>query len=643
MRRIIASVIVLVGLLSSAMAAVPPAEQLLPPDTLVMWCVPDWSKVAAAQKESPVCQLWRDPALQPFRDKFLAKLRAEVLQPLEGGLGIKLTNYTALLQGQCTLAMTRNGWTGTKDPLPAFILLLDAKDKAGLLKANLAEVKQKLLDAGKSVKTDRIRDVEFTTVVADLAKLGQGVQKAMPSGPPAPPPVEKKDQPADQPKPEPKEGPKLEVSFGQVDSLLVAGTSAKELERVLVRLAGGAAPCLSEQAGYQASYQACFREALSYGWVNLAPVVEIFTKAVAAAPNPNPFGPPPERLFGALGVNSLKTLALGARQTSEGEFVDLFLGVPEDGRRGLFKLLATEAKEAGPPPFVPADAVQFYRWRLDGQKAWAALEAMFNELTPGTFGMVTQSLESGLKQRDPDFGLQKNLIANLGDDLISYQKVPRTNSLAELSSPPALFLVGSANADALTQAAKAVLTFIAAQTGGGQPQEREFLGRKIWTAPLPQLPTAAAAKSSALHLSASGGYLALSTDAALLEEYLRSSDSKPKPLAETPGLADAAQKIGGTATGLFGCQDDRENMRALFEALKNDQGGLGKFFAATPFAAVLRGPEMEKVFKEWVDFSLLPPYEKVAKYFYLSVFAGRTTPEGFGFKAFSPLPPTMKQ
>jgi hypothetical protein len=641
MHRKAAFVVLLAGLMVNGLAAVPPAEQLLPPDTLVMLCVPDWSKVAAAQKESPLWQLWHDPAVQPFRDKFLSKLRAEVLQPIERGLGINLANYGQLLQGQCTLAMIHNGWTGTKDPLPALILLLDAKDKAGLLKTNLAEIKQKLLDAGKTVKTDRIRDVEFTTVVTDLANLEQGLGKTMPSLPPAPP-VEKKDQPADQPKPEQKQGLKLEVSFGQVDSLLVAGTSAKDLERVLARLAGGAAPCLGEQPAYQASYQACFREALSYGWVNVAPLVDILTKKVAAASNTPAFGPTPDRLLAASGVSSLKTLALGARQTSEGEFVDAFLGVPEGSRHGVFKLLAIEAKEAGPPPFVPADAVQFYRWRLDGQKAWAALEALVNEVTPGSFAMLTATIEGAIKQRDPGFDFKKNLIANLGDDLISYQKVPRTNSLAELNSPP-LFLAGSANAEALTQAIKGVLSLVAAQTGSGPPQEREFLGRKICSTALPQLPGSAAAKPQSLHLSASGGYVALSTDAALLEEYLRSSDSKPKPLAEIPGLAEAAQKIGGTATGLFGCQDDRENMRALLEALKNDQGGWARLFAGTPFADLLQGAELEKALKEWADFSLLPPYEKVAKYFYLSVFAGRMTPEGFGFKAFSPMPPRLKQ
>ena len=47
------------------------------------------------------------------------------------------------------------------------------------------------------------------------------------------------------------------------------------------------------------------------------------------------------------------------------------------------------------------------------------------------------------KEKDPNFDLRKQLIANLGDDVISYQKTPRQTTLADLSSPPSLFLISS--------------------------------------------------------------------------------------------------------------------------------------------------------------------------------------------------------
>ena len=41
---------------------------------------------------------------------------------------------------------------------------------------------------------------------------------------------------------------------------------------------------------------------------------------------------------------------------------------------------------------------------------------------------------------------------------------------------------------------------------------------------------------------------------------------------------------------------------------------------------------------DWMDFSLLPDYEQVSKYFYLSVYGGGTTTDGIALKIFAPRP-----
>jgi hypothetical protein len=45
--------------------------------------------------------------------------------------------------------------------------------------------------------------------------------------------------------------------------------------------------------------------------------------------------------------------------------------------------------------------------------------------------------------------------------------------------------------------------------------------------------------------------------------------------------------------------------------------------------------------KDWFDFSLLPEYDTVSKYFYFSVYSGSTTTDGLSFKAFAPRPPHL--
>src|SRR6185436_10929846 len=103
--------------------------------------------------------------------------------------------------------------------------------------------------------------------------------------------------------------------------------------------------------------------------------------------------------------------------------------------------------------------------------------------------------------------------------------------------------------------------------------DREFLGRKVFSTPAPSLPTplsdpAKPGASGNLNYASSGGYVALSTDVSLLEEYLRSSDSQARSLRETTGLLDAAQKVTGPGTDLFGFENQAETLRGAFEAAR---------------------------------------------------------------------------
>jgi hypothetical protein len=144
-----------------------------------------------------------------------------------------------------------------------------------------------------------------------------------------------------------------------------------------------------------------------------------------------------------------------------------------------------------------------------------------------------------------------------------------------------------------------------------------------------------------LHYAASSGYLALSFDMALLEEYLRQSGTAPKALRETAGLAEAAQKVGGMNAGLFGYENQAESMRATIEILRKESGGLANLFGSSPIAGRLG--VSEKDFQEWLDFSLLPPFDQIAKYFHFAVFGGGATSQGISFKAFSPVPPQLRK
>jgi hypothetical protein len=309
------------------------------------------------------------------------------------------------------------------------------------------------------------------------------------------------------------------------------------------------------------------------------------------------------------------------------------LSVPEADRTGLFKIFAALPKDAGAPLFVPADAVKSWRWRVDGQKDWAALETMLGNISPAaliSLNGVIAIANSTAQQKDPSFDLIKNLIGNLGDDFVGYQKAPAGSSLADLNSAPSIFLFATSNPDQTIPAVKSVAALL---YGQGTTEPRDFLGKKIYSIPLPApRMTGTTAPARSLYLTTSSGYVAISTDSSILENYLRSTGNPAKPLRETAGLAEAAQHIGGTGTGLFGYENQREIMRSAFTLFKNQattDGGLDAM-AALP-----------KGFRDWMDFSLLPDYDQVSKYFFFSVFNGSTTTDGLSFKAFAPRPPQL--
>jgi hypothetical protein len=609
---------------------------LLPPDTLALFTARNWPEARADFEKSFAGQLWRDPAMQPFREKFLAQFDSENFPGLQRELGANVSNFLALARGQVTLALTQNGWDGLSAQPPAILFLLDATDQSAQLKTELAALKKGWLNKGQEIKTETIRDVEFTrfvpaneaaktatnTLLASANKELSGALRDFSSS------------------------GKGQWLVGQADSLLIAGTSSRTIEQLLTRFCGGAAPCLADLTNYVQGIPISFREANSLGWVNTKLIGDALTKRLAAATgeliNPDPNAPRLSKLLPVLGAAGFQALAFSARQTSAGSLVQIQLNVPEAQRKGLFKIFTAEVKGCDPPPFVPADAVKFCRWRLDLQKGWGEFTNSLVEMFPSASSVVRLLLDNAGKDIDLAFDARTNLIANLGDDVISFEKNPRTNTLVELKSPPRIVLVGARNANQLAGSLRALTSIL--PTESTHYQEREFLGRKVYSMTVPNVfrPEASPLIPN-LHYAALSHYVVFANYRATLEEFLRSNETHGKGLGETPGLAEAAQHVGGTGTGFFGFENQIENMRTTVELLKRDSGWLAERAGRWPLATMFGLTDAADQLQHSFDFSLMPPYESISKYFHFTVRSGTVTPEGFTLKILVAAAPSEKK
>jgi hypothetical protein len=621
------------GFTLAAAAVVPPVEKLLPDDTLLLLTTPDFSKLREIYRTSPQAQLWNDPAMKPFKEKFLSKLDEEFIQPLEHDLGVHFNDYTNLPQGQITFAVTQNGWPAVEDARLGLLLLLDTRDKSTQLTKNISDLRKKWVEAGKTIRTEKIRNNDFAVLPISDKDIPKTLRKFSGAG---------QDGDSDETT---TNAPKNEIYIGQYESLLIVGTAAKPIEKILIHLTGGEMPSLGDLAAYDANRLLLFRDSPLYGWANAKSFIDLLARKSGGDDQDNPMAMfNPSKILAAVGFNGLKSLAFSVQTGNDGSTAQFFASMPSSARQGLFSVLPGAVKDAGPPPFVPADVVKFQRWRIDGQKTWAALQKALSDISPQAKAGINFAIETAnaaAKEKDPDFDMDKNFFGNLGDDIITYQKSPAGAGAADLNSAPSLFLLGSPNPEQLVSAFKYILVLVNQQSA--TPKEREFLGRKIYSVELgsPMMgPGEKPAKTRALSYVASGGYVAISTDDSILEEYLRSSDNQQKALRETPGLADAIAKVGGSSAGVFGYENQAESTRVVLEALRTNGSTNSTGSAMLPG---LGGLPNAGSFKDLMDFSLLPPFDKISKYFGFSVYTASANMDGLTFKMFAPVPPGLRK
>jgi len=565
---------------------------------------------------------WNDPAMQAFHDHIVNKFDDTFITPLEKDLGMKVSDFANLPHGQLTFAVTVNGSNGHDDVPPGLLLLLDAKDQSDSLKTNLATLTKKWTDAGRTLRTESIHGLNFTVVTLSSNDLSFLPQR---------PPVSEIGK-------TPKPVQPVDIYFAQSGSLLIVGNSPKTVEPVVDHLTGGNMPSLADNATLAADKPAQFRDAPTYyGWFDAKTFFTLLSQASddSANPNASPFASQftPAKIIDALGLDGLQSAGIALREAHDGSALTIHLDAPESTRASLLKILALPAKNAGIPAFVPASAIKFSRVRLDGKQVWAEIQKAVAAMSPN--GLA--SLNSGIdmvntlaQQKTPGFDLRNNLFGNLGDDIVSYEKAPLDSSLQALASPPAITLVKVDDADKMIQAIRAIASMMATQPDPASAT-RDYQGHKIYSIALRggTAPDGSAIPTKPLLVSNSGGYMAFSMNPGILEEYLRSADSTATALRDTPGLDDAAQHVGGMGGGLFGYQNQDAVMRTAFKLWKS---------------STTSDPTM-KLFppavRDWADFSLLPDYAAVAKYFYFSVYAASSDDSGLTLKAFSPRPPQL--
>ncbi|MDP7010689.1 MAG: hypothetical protein QF685_04860 [Verrucomicrobiota bacterium] len=589
-------------------AAITP-ESILPANTFALSTVPDISTARVAIKVAPMTRMWNDPAMAKFTEKFAFAVERNILEPLLIQADFDIDEYSSLLQGQLTFALTRQ----EGEEIPGVIFILDSGKMAGQLKEKLAGLRESLVDNDVPHDRLRIRGTDFIHVKA----------------------------------PEDRGPMNLGLYLGQSGSLMIASsTKALASEVVALHQNKKKGKSLKQNESFAQRHEEQFKDALGYAWLDFSVVLEIAEEQIEkqldpdAEQDPNPLAPTPDRVIGALGLKGLRSVSVSMHQDKDGELLHVFFDVPEAGRRGLFAMLAAPAKDATPPAFVGANVTSFGRLRHSGQELWKQFEAMITEITPAVAGVIGV-VEVSIRANDPDFNLKEQLIGTLGDDIIVIEQPTTVEEPNNIISPSSLYLMKSTK-PAVTS--KAIRTLVAAVLPE-PPEEREVDGRTIYTY---SIGGAFEGAEQAVHLTSVGEYLVLSLDEKALERFLKGPKKDDRKLIDLPGLKEAADKVGGFKSGMFAYESQKPMARSIFKLFRENPGFLegmlgglrgpgGRIDPDTGLPA--GGPDIS----EWLDFKLLPEFKKVSKYFHYTVSGMQVTKQGISLRVFAPAPPGLKK
>lgn len=598
-------------LAAAASAAVPPADKLLPTNTLAVVTTPGFAAARAAWTNLAWARLWADPAMAEFRAHADSRLATNVAEPLAALLGADPRELAGLVTGQLTVAVL----AGAEGPVP--LLLADTGEGATNLAARLDAARGHWLADGRSVTTNAAGSNITWSVAFPRAALA-GIQAFL-----------RGEAAGDEP---PADAPTVRLTVAQAGGLLVAGGEAAAVEDVLARLAGSSGGCLADEPAWQADVAAAPAGETWRGWASGPRLLECLVPGAgaAAAEARRSARPSPARIVSALGLDGVRSFGFGLELAESGPRARWSIRIPPDARRGLFRVLAIEARDAAVPEIVPADVLRFTRWRLNGTRAWEALEQTLTAISPEVAGVFQLFFSALVDEEDPQADFRRRFVRNLGDDFLSWRVPAGSNAPAA-----SLTLLGSTNAPQLARALGIAARLLPDTEDGPPVRIREADGRRTWTVSFPALLGGDGEEPATLHFAAGTNHVVLSGSAERLRQFFGTNAPAPSLAAALPAAALA--RIGGPGGGVFSYENVRESARQFFAAARAGEGGAAPGALQLLLAARLAGRDVPDP-AQWFDLRLLPDFAAVERHFGVQLSAGGVTSNGWELRTVQPAP-----
>lgn len=602
----------LLGLLLSpvgARAALPEAAKLLPPDTAFVVSVENFSQLKGQFEKTDLFKLYKDPSMSGFIEDFKKKLQEKIKED-ESELAKIVSDAATFPEGKVAVALALNDKTLDADN-PPIMLIAEWGSKAAQVKDMVNKIISKAVEEkGARRQTEDYRGVGITSITGKSSDA---------------------------------------VSYCFIDDAMILSGNAESMKFVIAQAKGAGSPTLADSDDYNST----LRAVKSSGpgridlYVNIKHIVQTLTAREEAAKI--------KPTLTNLGLDNVSSFGLsidvgsGPGGSSSGKALLKIDGA----KKGICKLLEVESGPVAIPRFVSESTNSVSVVNLNMKKAFDELVKILTAFSPQMAMMLNMPLTPPGPQGEPPLQLKTGIIDHLGSQIVIAQSIDKSavgTAGQNMPQPKTLVAMAVSNREALE---KTLLFIHSGMIAPGKPDaRRELLGHTIYSvdlggmlpgfgggpgarSPMMQGPAGAGAPGmTKLAFTVTDTHLIFASENAVEQAIRTLGSGGSQSVASTKWFSQAKSAIP-SSVGLAGLQNSEASTEAIWAALRNmKMPAKGGGRAAAMGLAGAASPEMmlSQMGGDLFDFSLLPDFDAVRKYFGLSASYGISRQDGFFFE-----------
>ena len=585
--------VVLLNLSASAQAqALPKTAKLVPSETVLLMEIDDFQQLKTQFEKTNLYKLYKDPAMAAFVDDAKAKWREKVQKLDDNDIFKAIFSVDVLPQRRVAAALVLDQQSKDFNE-PQVVIITQWGEGIDKIKEAIDKMLKKNIEVGgHQKKSENYRGVSIEITIDEASTM-------------------------------------LNHCF--IGDSFIAATDLDLLKFVIAHIKGAGSPTLADDTDYNAAMKTVGPHHDIDLYINIKQIIKTILAEDSAGKA--------HEWTAKLGLDNIAALgcsvAVGTSPASAG-CGKAFLKI-NGAKKGICKMLEMESDVLRAPRFIPASAYSATFFNLNIRKVYDELYSILYSFNPQYAAMMHALDLPDSPEGEPGLQLKSDVISHLGSQIVFSHSIDKPFSS---NSAPTKSLVALAvnNRNAIE---KSLSLLHAKMIAPNNPDaRRELLGHTIYLlspSALPffspgMTPMQATSESDApqippLAFTITDTHLVFASEPAI-EQVIRALSSTDTLSVSSAKWFTSAKSTIPSVVGLATLQDNVASSELFWWSMKQAGKVRNTGAPGNPNPLLMFSQRGFDLF----NFSLLPEFDAVRKYFGFSAFYGISTPEGFFFE-----------